>query len=54
MFVDKLGELPAMLPRVIEPDDVFLGLGAGDIGALAPEPGRVAPGSTPAKEGGGA
>ena len=37
VFVEKLGDLPGMLPGVLEADDVLLVLGAGDIGSLAPE-----------------
>ncbi|MBB1126162.1 UDP-N-acetylmuramate--L-alanine ligase [Thiospirillum jenense] len=35
IFEPDLAEIPAMLQRLLEPDDVVLTLGAGDIGALA-------------------
>jgi UDP-N-acetylmuramate--alanine ligase len=58
VFVDQLGDLPGMLPGVLEADDVLLVLGAGDIGRLAPELAEIwpAPNLAPnrAKEGGGA
>ena len=36
VFVEKLDDLPGMLPGVLEDGDVLLVLGAGDVGAVAP------------------
>lgn len=36
VYVPEAGELPAVLPGVVRPDDVLILLGAGDIGAVAP------------------
>ncbi len=54
VFVDKLADLPGMLPGVLAADDVLLVLGAGDIGSLAPQLAELWATQTPAKEGGGA
>jgi len=37
IFVEKVGELPDVLPGILEPGDVVLTLGAGNIGAAAAE-----------------
>jgi UDP-N-acetylmuramate--alanine ligase len=54
VFVDRLADLPAILPGVLADGDVLLVLGAGDIGALAPALAEKWPASVPAKEGGSA
>ncbi|MDX1433156.1 MAG: UDP-N-acetylmuramate--L-alanine ligase [Gammaproteobacteria bacterium] len=36
VFVEKLDDLPEMLPGVMQADDVLLVLGAGDVGGVAP------------------
>ena len=35
VFIEEIGMLPSALGDVIEPNDVVLTLGAGDIGAIA-------------------
>jgi UDP-N-acetylmuramate--alanine ligase len=37
IFIEELGELPAVLSQVMHADDVVLTLGAGSIGAAAAE-----------------
>ena len=37
LFVERVGELPALLARIAQPGDIFLLMGAGDIGAVSPE-----------------
>jgi UDP-N-acetylmuramate--alanine ligase len=37
VFADRLSDLPGLLGRLVEPDDVVLLLGAGDWGELIPE-----------------
>ena len=54
VFVDKLTDLPGMLPAVLEAGDVLLVLGAGDIGSLAVELAEMWAAPSRAKEGGGA
>ena len=36
IFIEELGELPAVLTQILRADDVVLTLGAGSIGAIAP------------------
>ena len=36
IFIEELGELPAVLAQILRADDVVLTLGAGSIGAIAP------------------
>ncbi len=38
IFIEELGELPAVLAQILRADDVVLTLGAGSIGAIAPNP----------------
>ncbi len=54
VFVDRLDDLPAMLPGMLEADDVLLILGAGDIGSLAPQLAESWAAPARAQEGGGA
>jgi len=55
VFVEKLDDLPAMLPGILEADDVLLVLGAGDVGSVAPLLAeRWIPGVERAREGGSA
>jgi UDP-N-acetylmuramate--alanine ligase len=35
LFVERVGELPALLARIAQPGDILLLMGAGDIGAVA-------------------
>jgi UDP-N-acetylmuramate--alanine ligase len=54
VFVDRLDELPGILPGVLAAGDVLLVLGAGDIGTVAPELAGLWVQAGPAKEGSGA
>jgi len=54
VFVDRLDELPGILPGVLAAGDVLLVLGAGDIGTVAPELAGLWAQAGPAKEGSGA
>ena len=36
IFIEELGELPAVLAQILRADDVVLTLGAGSIGGIAP------------------
>jgi UDP-N-acetylmuramate--alanine ligase len=37
VFLAEVSELPLILPGILQPDDVVLTLGAGNIGAVAQE-----------------
>jgi UDP-N-acetylmuramate--alanine ligase len=54
VFVDRLADLPGMLPGVLADGDLLLVLGAGDIGSLAPALAELWAEAAPAKEGEGA
>ena len=54
VFVERLEELPAMLPGVLAAGDLLLILGAGDIGTVAPELAGLWAQAGPAGKGGGA
>jgi UDP-N-acetylmuramate--alanine ligase len=41
IFIEEVGELPAVLAQILKADDVVLTLGAGSIGAVAPTLPRV-------------
>ena len=54
VFVEKLEDVPGMLPGVLADGDVLLVLGAGDVGNLAPSLAELWPESPAVKEVGGA
>jgi UDP-N-acetylmuramate--alanine ligase len=51
VFVEGVTDVAGMLPGVLAAGDVLLVLGAGDIGALAPQLAGLWPAASPAKEG---
>ncbi len=52
VFVERLEELPGMLPGVLSDGDLLLVLGAGDIGTVAPELAELWSRTSAVKEGG--
>ena len=54
VFVERVEDVPAMLPGVLAEDDVLLVLGAGDVGNLAPALAELWPESPAVREVGGA